>query len=131
MNEVAVGPSVAIGVPTRSILLIACTFDFREDRDRFSSSMAACNNGTGATSGYDRTVVNVALAFLEDSCPEGRGLAVELDPTDDRDVGGLDTRLSRIVGPSALVSWEDTGPAGIVDDELAMAFEASCMMMET
>ena len=66
--------------------------------------MEACNNGTGATSGYDRTVVNVALAFLDDSCPEGRGLTVELDPTEDRDVGGFGARFGRIVGPSTLVS---------------------------
>ena len=63
-----------------------------------------CSNGTGATSGYDRTVVNVAFDFLdeEDSYP-GRGLAVEVDLADGG-VGGLDVRFGLEAGPSILVS---------------------------
>jgi hypothetical protein len=89
-----------------------------------------CSNGTGATSGYDRTVVNVVFGFLdeEDSYP-GRGLAVEVDLADGG-VGGLETRFGLAVGPSTLVSSDDAGPAGMIVDELAMAFGCSCMMFE-
>ena len=89
-----------------------------------------CNSGTGATSGYDRTVVNVAFGFLdeEDSYP-GRGLAVEVDLADGG-VGGLEIRFGLSVGASTLVSCEEAGPAGMIMEELAMAFGCSCMMMK-
>jgi len=89
-----------------------------------------CNRGTGATSGYDRTVVNVAFGFLdeEDSYP-GRGRAVEVDLADGG-VGGLEIRFGLAVGASTLVSCEEAGPAGMMVDELAMAFGCSCMMMK-
>jgi hypothetical protein len=63
-----------------------------------------CNSGTGATSGYDRTVVNVAFGLRdeEDSYP-GRCLAVEVDFADGG-VGGLEVRFGLAVGPSTLVS---------------------------
>jgi len=63
-----------------------------------------CKRGTGATSGYDLTVVKVAFDFLDDSCPVGRGLTVEPDPTDDRGVGGLDVRFGLLEEASTLVS---------------------------
>ena len=89
-----------------------------------------CNRGTGATSGYDRTVVNVAFGFLdEDDSYPGRGLAVEVDLADGG-VGGLEIRFGLAGGASTLASCEEAGLAGMIVEELAMAFDCSCMMMK-
>ena len=89
-----------------------------------------CKRGTRATSGYDRTVVNVAFGFLdEDDSYPGRGLAVEVDLADGG-VGGLEIRFGLAVGASTLASCDEAGPAGMIVEELAMAFGCSCMMMK-
>lgn len=53
---------------------------------------------------------------------------MELDLADGG-VGGLNTRFGLAVGPSTLVSCDDAGPAGMIVDELAIAFADSCMMV--
>lgn len=52
---------------------------------------------------------------------------MELDLAD-RGEGGLDARFGLEVGPSTLVSCDDTGPAGMIVDELAIAFGEPCMV---
>lgn len=110
MNDVAVGPVTddAVGVPTRSSLLMASTFDLRCERCSSPSSTCGWKRGSGATSGYDLTVVNVGLDLRGSLGPtDDLGFAVDVDPFEDRGVVGFTERL-------ALEGGLDGDSAGIV-----------------